>query len=311
VLTGIVMPRYLPRKWRTVVIFSAINRRIQFLPCDDCFPFTVRSSPKHPSRMARTKFTATPTNNDDDTDFLSTLISQLAEVAIRRRLADQRDVSCVLFSKSSDLLLRGRVGPVTIKGKGWKSERGLTCRAIEATVGTCELDIGRILAERKLILTTPALGKAMIALNSKDFGNFITHPLMKPPSIIGNSKNQIRFLKEGTIVDSESGTVTFCSTYGTSKYDCALKRGSPTGGPAIVDVIPADSGSNTADGNQAMEMAQALGCFFNEMIFELDGTFLSFQDMMVTPPSAKGTSPSVMLALNTRVVKFPSPGVDF
>ena len=53
-----------------------------------------------------------------------------------------------------------------------------------------------------------------------------------------------------------------------------------------------------------------LGRDFNEMVFELDGTFLSFKDMMVTPP-AMGSSPSVMLALNIRVVTFPSPGVDF
>ena len=44
------------------------------------------------------------------------------------------------------------------------------------------------------------------------------------------------------------------------------------------------------------------------MVFELDGTYLSFRDMMVTD---KGEAPSVMLALNIKVRKLPSPGIDF
>lgn len=266
-------------------------------------------TPQSSSRRSRSTFVAATPTISGDTDLSSALISQLAELAIQTRLADHRDVTCELFSKSSDLLLRGRVGPVTIKGKGWKSSRGLTCQAIEATVGTCELDIGRILTERKLILTTPAQGKAMIALNSKDFGNFITHPLMTPPRI-SNSKTKIEFLKEGTKVDPMTGTVSFGSTYGAAKYDCILKRGSPSGGPAVVQVIPIGKTRTETSivNNEAVELASALGIFFNEMIFELDGAFLSFKDMMVT---SKGKSPSVMLALNIRVVKFPSPGVDF
>jgi hypothetical protein len=58
-------------------------------------------------------------------------------VALKMRLKDQTDVSCNVNSRSSDLLLGGRVGPVTVKGKGWQSGLGLTCRAIEATVDTC------------------------------------------------------------------------------------------------------------------------------------------------------------------------------
>eukprot|EP00545_Synedropsis_sp_CCMP1620_P014775 CAMPEP_0119026048 /NCGR_PEP_ID=MMETSP1176-20130426/34761_1 /TAXON_ID=265551 /ORGANISM="Synedropsis recta cf, Strain CCMP1620" /LENGTH=126 /DNA_ID=CAMNT_0006981693 /DNA_START=19 /DNA_END=395 /DNA_ORIENTATION=+ len=72
----------------------------------------------------------------------SGLISNLAEMALRLRLTDQTGVKCNVSLTSSDLLLRGRVGPVTVKGRGWASRLGLTCRAIEATVDTCELDVG-------------------------------------------------------------------------------------------------------------------------------------------------------------------------
>lgn len=85
----------------------------------------------------------------------SSLISTLAEGALKRRLRAQTGVTCDVTANSSDMLFKGKVGPVTVKGKGWTSPLGLTCRAIEATVDTCELDMGRVLASQKLVLTTP------------------------------------------------------------------------------------------------------------------------------------------------------------
>ena len=49
-------------------------------------------------------------------------------------------------------------------------------------------------------------------------------------------------------------------------------------------------------------------CRPEEPVVELDGTFLSFGDMMMTN---KGKEPSVMLALSILVRKFPSPGLEF
>ena len=89
------------------------------------------------------------------TGVTSSLISTLAVSALKRRLRNQSHVSCDITASSSNVLLRGLVGPVTVKGRGWQSRMGLTCRAIEATVDSCELDIGRILSSQKLVLTTP------------------------------------------------------------------------------------------------------------------------------------------------------------
>jgi hypothetical protein len=85
----------------------------------------------------------------------STLISQLAVMALKRRLMGQTHVSCDVKASSSNVLLKGQVGPVTVKGRGWQSRLGLTCRALEATVDSCQLDMGRILANQKLVLTVP------------------------------------------------------------------------------------------------------------------------------------------------------------
>lgn len=240
-------------------------------------------------------------------DISGSLIAQLAEIAIRLRLADQTDVKCELSSTPSDLLLRGRIGPVTVKGKGWKSGRGLTCRAIEATVQSCELDMGRVVANQKLMLTTPAEGKAMIALNGQDFGNFITHPMLKAPQVTDKSTDRPVFLKDNAVIDPVAGAVVFQTQFADHTWKCTLQRGeTPEGGPKIV-VAPLDD-SSTVSEELMNQLSTSLTEFFSKLVFELDGTFVSYKDMMVTE---QGASPSVMLALDILVRKFPSPGLDF
>lgn len=164
----------------------------------------------------------------------------------------------------------------------------------------------------------------MIALNAQDFGNFITHPLLKPPQLGaasssvggggGGGGQRPTFLKENTYIDATLGTVIFYSQYAGRTWQCTLQRSNNN---ALVTVEPAsrspDSNSNisdcdSADDSLATELSMTLTDFFNNLVYELDGTFLSYRDMLVTD---KGAAPSVMLALNILVRKFPSPGVDF
>lgn len=240
-------------------------------------------------------------------DITSVLISQLAVVAIKSRLKEERRVSCDVSFSSYDLILRGQVGPVTVKGKDWRSGRGLTCRAIEATVERCELDTSKILASRKLLLTKPALGKAMVALNAQDFGNFITHPLLTKPPLAGGT-SPIEFIQAGTLVDPVTASVIFYARYAEYRWKCVLKR-SQIAKKAAVCVSSAElDGVVPEQGAVADKLAEVLERFFNELVFDLDGTYLSFRDMMVTD---KGEAPTVMLALSIKVKKLPSPGLDF
>jgi len=246
----------------------------------------------------------------------STFISQLACMALKRRLEDQTHVSCDLTAESNNLLF-GKVGPVTVKGRGWRSPLGLTCRAIEATVNECTLDMGRVISNQKLVLTTPAEGRAMVALSATDFGNFITHPLMKPPSPPINTSsdtNKLLFLREDVSLDASTGSVVFFGTYAGSKWKFTLQRDSDSGKKAKIEAALVESSRGNDDeagiDYDAIQQSLALTTsnFFNEMVFELDGTFLSFEDMMLTP---KGREPSVMLSLSILVRKFPSPGIEF
>ena len=241
----------------------------------------------------------TPTN---PLDISGSVISQLAEIAIKLRLADYTSGQCDVSSSS---VLGGKIGPVTVKGRGWRSGRGLSCRLIEATVQSCELDFGRIISSQKLVLTRPAEGKAMIALNKEDFGNFITHPLMKPPQVVAGEAPT--FLKENTAINAKEGTVVFFSKFRGHKWRCTLQRSPSASGTAKVTATLANPDTDVPRQLEE-ELTGSLTKFFNDMVYELDGTFLSYRDMMVTD---KGSSPSIMLALNILVRKFPSPGIDF
>ena len=160
----------------------------------------------------------------------------------------------------------------------------------------------------------------MVALSATDFGNFITHPLMKPPSppIKNNNNDEIAnnsrlvFLKEDVSMHSSSGAVTFYGTYAGSKWKFMLQRATNGVEKALIHATLAESrrDDGTNMDYDAIEKSLALSTskFFNKMVFELDGTFLSFEDMMLTD---KGRESSVMVSLRIKVKKFPSPGLEF
>ena len=74
----------------------------------------------------------------------------------------------------------------------------------------------------------------MIALNSEDFGNFITHKLMQPPKV--TSGERPIFLKENTTINAKEGKVVFFSHFRGHKWQCTLQRIPSEGGTAKVSV---------------------------------------------------------------------------
>lgn len=143
----------------------------------------------------------------------------------------------------------------------------------------------------------------MVALTANDFGSFVTHPLLKPPGL--EPGKNFEFKRDGASIDAKAGTVVFFGVHDGETYKCTLSRNnSKNQQRALVTVESQDAKQS----QRAQQLTSIITQFFNEMVFELDGTFLSFQDMMVT---SKGGEPSVMLALQITVKKFPSPGIAF
>lgn len=151
----------------------------------------------------------------------------------------------------------------------------------------------------------------MIALDATDFGNFLSHPLVHPPKISapGSSDNNLHFLRDQVSIDAETGTVNFFAMFDGAKYACALRRGHEDENRAVVQV--------TATGDEVKDMnvesvttalSEKISEYLNTIVFELDGTYLTFRDMMVT---SKGSAPSVMLSMGIQVNKFPSRNLAF
>ena len=245
----------------------------------------------------------------------STLISQLAVMALKLRLKNHSGVKCDVQS-SVGSLLRSSIGPVSVKGKDWASPLGLTCRYIEANVDRCQLDMNSVVSKRKLILVEPAIGKAMVSLNAQDFGNFVTHPLLLKQAPMLKNRGKFEFLKDNVEIQVDSGVVVFYGKVMGALFKCELQRGSLEKARIDVSHVPSTSDPENDDISMNMsaielELTNVITDFFNELVFELDGTFLNFSDMKVHVGNSSSSTPSLLMALAITVRKFPSPGIEF
>ena len=279
----------------------------------------------------------------------STLISSLAIIALKLRLKSQSSVQCNVQSSSKELLLNQSVGPVSVKGRDWVSPLQLTCKAIQADVNTCLLDMNSVLTKRKLILLEPAKGTAMIAFNNVDFGNFLNHPLLQAQAPKLNRDNdsssassssveetKFVFLKDDIEIRNDSngdGYVTFYGQCMGQRWKCILKRGTnnSNGGKTnsadikiVHDGNEKEASSSSSGDIKALEMelTMIVTSFFNDLVFELDGTFLAYKDLKFHTPKKKKRNnnngnmsdeeeTNVLFALDITVKKFPSPGLAF
>jgi len=187
-------------------------------------------------------------------------------------------------------------------------------------VSECQLDMTAVVQRRKLVLHTPAVGKAMVALDDRDFGNFLTHPLLEG-QIPRIGEERFEFDKKNVViedeVDDEQGCVVFFGTCGGESWRCVLKKaGENVGQNAAIEVTHLASNSDVdADADvvdiaaMSTELTMVITDFFNNLVFELDGTYLKFQDMKVH--RTKDQESQILISLGITVRKFPSPGVAF
>jgi Protein of unknown function (DUF2993). len=184
---------------------------------------SITSVLKKPRKQILEPIYSTKGRNDNRQSVTSSVISNLAVLALKLRLKSHSGVSCDVEASSRALFLASSVGPVTVKGRAWSSPLGLTCRAIEASVSECKLDMNAVVQRQKLILTTPAVGKAMVALDEVDFGNFLTHPLLEKqvPKV---AAGKFEFDKKSVVVQEQDGHVIFYGDCGGKRWKCILKR---------------------------------------------------------------------------------------
>merc|ERR1711933_304272 len=95
----------------------------------------------------------------------------------------------------------------------------------------------------------------------------------------------------------EDGSVVF---YGKNsndeKYQFTLRKVNDR-----AEIIATSTSDNSTTNE---ELSLLMSDFFNNLVFELDGTFLKFHDMQLTSVKNKDW---LLLRLNIKVRKFPSP----
>mmetsp|Transcript_34689 Transcript_34689/g.80219 ORF Transcript_34689/g.80219 Transcript_34689/m.80219 type:complete len:321 (-) Transcript_34689:330-1292(-) len=247
-----------------------------------------------------------PTTSLFGREITSSLISALAITAVRLRLSPTASVSCDVTASPTGLI-GGRVDGVIVSGKNWRSPLNLTCRLIEASVKDVLIDYSSVVTRQKLLLRVPARGRAMVAMNESDFGNFLVHP-----SLTGNggSDPPLEFEQEKVAIDREKNTVTFFGLQNNNKWMCVLRRGGDEGATVAVTPVDMDETRLRETVSDALELTKRVTDFFTTIVFELDGTYLSINDIKVSN-RGKSKDSVVMLALDIMVKKFPSPNAPF
>lgn len=232
------------------------------------------------------------------------VLNVAAEVALKSRLRAWTAVSPSIVANVGDVM-QGRVAGVTIRGRGWRSPLGLSCRTLEVAVPRgAGIDVDALFQRQRILLSAPVTGDGVVVLDARDFDAFLSHPRMPSPG------RDLAFRAGGARgapceVDPKRGVVRFsCASLPDGNVlRCELQGGA---GKPVVRVVDAGQGAGVGVADYE-GVGERLGRFFADLVFELDGTFLQFRRMEVAP----GPSPTITLDVSVRVEKFPSPGVEF
>ena len=116
--------------------------------------------------------------------------------------------------------------------------------------------------------------------------------------------HNLKFLKD-VIIDSKTSSITFSTKFLNSDWKCVLTRST---NEAMVQVSPSSKINNMTTeeiANTTSQLSTIVTKYFNSLIFDLEGTFVSYKDMAL---NGEG---EVILELNILVKKFPSRKLKF
>mmetsp|Transcript_22691 Transcript_22691/g.36558 ORF Transcript_22691/g.36558 Transcript_22691/m.36558 type:complete len:145 (+) Transcript_22691:194-628(+) len=102
----------------------------------------------------------------------------------------------------------GECEGAVVKGSDWESPGGLTCRQLRLSVGEVLLDVPALLASSSIKLVKNPTGSAEFSFSEKDFGAFLSHPLMRRALLkrglvlLEFDKDSVRYTPERIILDA-------------------------------------------------------------------------------------------------------------
>ena len=230
-------------------------------------------------------------------------ISSVAEAALKTPLVlkSYGSVRVVIDAPIEAAIARGEVRRVEITGTAWSSPRSLTCRNIEFIVDEpCALDVEAAVGMRGILLKRPARGSARLTFDSSDFGNFLSHPLLRAAAAARRDEGGFDFVFEGgetARVCGDEGYLEYSGVVGGSGERRTIRMRPMEGSRVDAHLVGADA-------DETFERSMA--SFFERLVIDLEGTELRYRDMTIDP--ARST---VDFELDLCVRKFPSPNIQF
>jgi len=230
-------------------------------------------------------------------------ISAVAEAILKTPmvLKSYGSVRVAIDAPIDAAVARGEVRRVEITGTGWSSPRSLTCRNIEFIVDEpCALDVEAAMQMRGILLKRPARGRARLTFDSRDFGNFLSHPLLRAAAAARREERGFDFVFEGgetARVCGKEGFLEYSGVLGASGERRTVRM-RPMEGSRVDARLVGDVGDETFE--------RSMASFFERLVIDLEGTELRYRDMTIDP--ARST---VDFELDLCVRKFPSPNIQF
>ena len=231
-------------------------------------------------------------------------LSSVAEAALKTPLVlkSYGSVRVVIDAPIEAAIARGEVRRVEITGTAWSSPRSLTCRNIEFIVDEpCALDVEAAVGMRGILLKRPARGSARLTFDSSDFGNFLSHPLLRAAAAAARrDEGGFDFVFEGgetARVCGDEGYLEYSGVVGGSGERRTIRMRPMEGSRVDARLVGADA-------DETFERSMA--SFFERLVIDLEGTELRYRDMTIDP--ARST---VDFELDLCVRKFPSPNIQF
>ena len=231
-------------------------------------------------------------------------ISSVAEAALKTPLVlkSYGSVRVAIDAPIEAAIARGEVRRVEITGTAWSSPRSLTCRNIEFIVDEpCALDVEAAVGMRGILLKRPARGSARLTFDSSDFGNFLSHPLLRAAAAAARrDEGGFDFVFEGgetARVCGDEGYLEYSGVVGGSGERRTIRMRPMEGSRVDAHLVGADA-------DETFERSMA--SFFERLVIDLEGTELRYRDMTIDP--ARST---VDFELDLCVRKFPSPNIQF
>ncbi|GAX83478.1 hypothetical protein CEUSTIGMA_g10903.t1 [Chlamydomonas eustigma] len=258
-------------------------------------------------------------------DMAAVAVEKLAGLILQSRL---RKFSLVEVKVESDgiSLLQGKMQAASVSGRDWESPAYLTARELQFCVGEVAIDYTKLLTQQQIVLHNVPVGYGNVVFNARDFGNFITHPLVTcaaakavksgpRPAVYfsGTSVHHKRvysaMMEPALDVHGQPCVRVLCKEL-TENPRGALSAISPNSRVVLQDSDYARPGPSDIP---SQEVSEDLSNFFNHLLIDLQGVNLSFASMtiMTKDQNSTLTDPCVDLALTLKMVQFPPLNLKF